>query len=57
MDKGLYSQSYGFSSSPLWMWELGYKEDWALKNWCFEIVMLEESWESPALKGDQNSQS
>ena len=25
-DKGLYSQSYGFSSSQVWMWELNYKE-------------------------------
>ena len=31
-DKGLYSQSYGFSSSHVWMWELDHKEDWALKN-------------------------
>ena len=30
--KGLYSQSYGFSSSHVWMWELDYKERWALKN-------------------------
>ena len=28
-------QSYGFSSSHVWMWELDYKESWALKNWCF----------------------
>ena len=47
MDKGLYSQSYGFSSSPLQMRELDHKEDWALKNWCFQIVMLEKSLESP----------
>ena len=31
----LYSQGYGFSSSCVWMWELEYKESWALKNWCF----------------------
>ena len=30
-------QSYGFSSSYVWMWELDYKESWALKNWCFEL--------------------
>ena len=36
-DKGPCSQSYGFSSSHVWMWELGYKESWALKNWCFEL--------------------
>ena len=31
----LSSQSYGFSSSHVWMWELAYKDNWALKNWCF----------------------
>ena len=46
-NKGPYSQSYGFSSSPLWMWELNYKESWALKSWCFWIVMLENNLESP----------
>ena len=30
-----HSQSYGFSGSHVWMWELDYKESWALKNWCF----------------------
>ena len=35
-NKGLSSQSYGFSSSHVWMWELDYKS-WALKNWCFEL--------------------
>ena len=34
-DKGSSSQSYGFSSSHVWMWELDRKESWALKNWCF----------------------
>ena len=29
------SQSYGFSRNHVWMWELDYKESWALKNWCF----------------------
>ena len=38
--KGSSSQSYGFSSSYVWMWELDHKEDWALKNWCFQTVML-----------------
>ena len=33
--KGPYSQSYGFSSNHIWMWELDYKENWALKNWFF----------------------
>ena len=45
--KGRSSQSYGFSSSQVWMWELGYKESWALKNWCFWTVMLEKIPESP----------
>ena len=47
MDKGPSSQSYGFSSSHVWMWELNHKESWALKNWCFWTVVLEETLESP----------
>ena len=39
-DKGPLSQSYGFSSSHVRMWELGHKEGWALKNWCFQTVVL-----------------
>ena len=46
-DKGSYSQSYGFSSSHVWMWELDCKEGWALKNWCFWTVVLEKTFESP----------
>ena len=46
-DKGLYSQSYGFSSSRVWIWELDHKEGWALKNWCFQTVVLEKTLESP----------
>ena len=34
-NKGPSSQGYFFSSSHVWMWELDYKESWALKNWCF----------------------
>ena len=41
------SQSYGFSSSHVWMWELDYKESWAPKNWCFWTVVLEKILESP----------
>ena len=41
------SQSYGFSSGPVQMWEHGHKEGWALKNWYFHIVMLEKTLESP----------
>ena len=48
------SQSYGFSSSHVWMSELDYKESWALKNWCFWSVVLEKTLESPLdSKGDQ----
>ena len=46
-NKGLYSQSYGFSSNHIWMWEMGHKEDWAPKNWCFQIGKLENTLESP----------
>ena len=46
-NKGLSSQSYGFSSSHIWMWELDYKESWALKNWCFWTMVLEKTLESP----------
>jgi len=45
--KGLCSQSYGFSSSHIWMWDLDYKESWSLKNWCFWTVVLEKTFESP----------
>ena len=41
------SQYYGFSSSHVWMWELDYKESWALKNWYFSTVVLEKTFESP----------
>ena len=44
-NKGPSSQSYGFSSSHVWM--LDYKESWALKNWCFWTVVLEKTLESP----------
>ena len=45
-DKGPSSQSYGFSSSQEWMWQLDYKESWVLKNWCFWTVVLEKTLES-----------
>ena len=62
-DKGPFSQSYGFSSSHIWMWELDHKEGWALKNWCFWTGVLEKTFESPLdckeiklvnLKGNQS---
>ena len=45
-NKDPYSQSYGFSSSHVRMWELGHKEGWALKNWRFWIL-LEKAPECP----------
>ena len=59
----MYSQSYGFSSSHVWMWELDLKEGWASKNWYFWTVVLEKTLESPldckeikpvSLKGNQS---
>ena len=47
-NKGLSSQSYGFSSSHVWLWELDHKESWAPKNWCFWTVVLEKTLESPS---------
>ena len=46
-DKGLSSQSYGFSRSHVCMWKSDHKESWALKNWCFWTVVLEKTLESP----------
>ena len=62
-DKGPSSQSYDFSSSVVWMWQLDHKESWAPKNWCFWTVVLEKTLESPldskeikpiSHKGDQS---
>ena len=46
-NKSLYSQSHGFSSSHVWMWELDCKEGWVQENWCFWTVVLEMTLESP----------
>ena len=46
-NKGPSSQSYGFSSSHVWMWESDHKESWALKSWCLWTVVLEKTLESP----------
>jgi len=46
-NKGPYSQSYGFSNSCVQMWELDHKKSWALKNLCFQTVVLEKTLESP----------
>ena len=42
-----HSQSYGFSSSHVSMWELNHKESWVPKNWCFWTVAVEKTLESP----------
>ena len=44
-NKGPHSQSYGFSSTPVWMLELYHKQSWAMKNWCFWTVVLEKTRE------------
>ena len=47
-DKGLYSQSYAFSNSHIWMWQLDHKEAWGSpKKWCFWTVVLERTLEGP----------
>ena len=47
MNKGPYSQSYSFSRSHIWMWELNHKEGWEWKSLCFWTVILEKTLESP----------
>ena len=47
VNKSPSSQGYGFSSGHVWMWELDCEEGWAPKNWCFWIVVLEKTLESP----------
>ena len=46
-NKSLYSQSYGFFSSHVWMWKLDHEEGWAQKNLCFQTVMLDKTLERP----------
>ena len=46
-NKGLSSQSYGFSSSHVWMWELDYKESWEQMYWCLSTVVLEKTLRVP----------
>ena len=46
-NKDSSSQSYGFFSSHVWMWELDYKASWEPKNWYFWTVVLEKNLESP----------
>ena len=47
VNKGPSNQSYGFTSSHVWMWELDYKESWVPKHWCVSIVVLDKTLESP----------
>ena len=56
-NKGPSSQSFSFSGSHVWMWELDHKESWAMQNWCFWTVVLEKTWESLGQQGDPTSPS
>ena len=47
VNKGPCSQGFCFSSGHVWMWELDYKESWALKIWCFWSVVLDKTLECP----------
>ena len=42
-----YSQSYGFPSSHVQMWELHHKWGWALQNWCFKLWCWRRLWRVP----------
>ena len=55
-NKGPSSQSYGFSRSHVWMWELDHKEIWALKNLILNCGVGGDFWESLGLQGDKTSQ-
>ena len=55
-DKGLYSQSYGFSSSHVWMWELDHKKGWTLKSWYLRTVVLEKTLESLLMRVKEESE-
>ena len=46
-DEGPSSQSYGFSSSQVWMWELDNKKGWVPKDWCLLTVVVEKTLKSP----------
>ena len=51
-DKGPYSQSYSFSSSHVWMWELDHKEGWVPENWCSRTVVLEKTLQEDSSRLD-----
>ena len=46
-NKDMSSQSYSFSSSHVWMWELDYEESWMPNNWCFWTVVSEKTPDRP----------
>ena len=46
-NKVSYSQSYSFSTSHVWVWVLDHKESWSMNNWCYWIIVLEKTPESP----------
>ena len=56
-NKSPYSQSYGFSSSQVQMWELDHKESWVSKNRCFWTVLLEKTLETPCWRARRSHQS
>ena len=56
-NKGPSSQSYGFPSSHVWIWELDHKESWALKNWCFWTVVLKKTLERREKTARRSNQS
>ena len=57
-DKGLCNQSYGFSSSLVWMWELDHNGRLRAKEFTLSTCdAREDFWESLGLQGDQTSQS
>ena len=56
-NKSPSSQSYGFSSSHVWIWELDNKKGWGPKKWCFWTVVLEKTLETPLNSRNQTSQS
>ena len=56
-NNGLSSQSYGFSSSHVWMWELDYKEVEHRRLMLLNCDVGEETWDSLGLQGDPSSPS
>ena len=53
-DKGPYSQSYGFSSSHAWMWELDHKESWSQRIYAFELQRWRRLWRVPRTASTSN---